>query len=96
MATRLSEEAIQAQLAELPDWLLDNGMIVRTFRLRDFASALLFVGAVGYLAEAANHHPDILINYNRVRLALVTHDAGGLTEQDFTLAKQIDALPGAE
>jgi 4a-hydroxytetrahydrobiopterin dehydratase len=51
------------------------------------------VCAVGYLAEAAEHHPDIVINYNRVRLALTTHDSGGITEKDFALASAINNLP---
>ncbi len=58
----------------------------------DFAAALAFVNRVGTAAEQAGHHPDIDIRYNRVRLALVSHDAGGLTEKDFALAATIDAL----
>ena len=62
--------------------------------LADFRAALLYVGAVGYLAEQANHHPDVLIQWNRVTLTLSTHSAGGLTGDDFALARQISALPG--
>jgi 4a-hydroxytetrahydrobiopterin dehydratase len=93
MTAKLSEAQIQEHLANVPGWALEDGMIVRTFTLKDFTAALTFVGACGHLAEAAGHHPDITINYNRVKLALVTHDAGGLTEKDFALAAQINALP---
>lgn len=93
MAAKLAEAEVKARLEKLTGWTLENGEITRTVKLRDFTAALVFVGAVGLLAEAAGHHPDITITYNRVRLALVTHDAGGLTEKDFALAAQIDALP---
>lgn len=93
MTAKLSEAQVQDHLAKVPGWVVEGGMIVRTFALKDFTAALTFVGACGYLAEAAGHHPDITINYNRVKLALVTHDAGGLTERDFALAAHINALP---
>jgi 4a-hydroxytetrahydrobiopterin dehydratase len=93
MASKLSEAEVKAHLEELSAWTLENGEITRTVKLRDFTAALVFVGGVGLLAEAAGHHPDITITYNRVKLALVTHDAGGLTEKDFALAAEIDALP---
>jgi len=93
MADRLSDSQVQQFLRDIPGWALTHGEITRTFTLRDFAAALVFVGAVGHLAEAAGHHPDITIKYNRVTLALVTHDAGGLTEKDFALAGKINALP---
>ena len=59
---------------------------------KDFRDALLYLGAVGYLAESANHHPDIDISWNKVTLNLVTHSAGGLTANDFALAREISAL----
>jgi 4a-hydroxytetrahydrobiopterin dehydratase len=93
VATKLSDADVTTYLANLNKWALVNGEITRTVQLRDFTSALVYVGAVGLLAEAAGHHPDITITYNRVKLALVTHDAGGLTEKDFALAAQIDAMP---
>lgn len=93
MVDRLSDSQVQQFLGDIPGWALDHGEITRTFTLRDFTAALVFVGAVGYLAEAAGHHPDITIKYNRVTLALVTHDAGGLTEKDFALAGKINTLP---
>ena len=66
--------------------------ISRTFEFKDFPAAIKFVEAVAALAEQAWHHPDIDIRWNKVTLALTTHDAGGLTEKDFTLAKQFDGI----
>lgn len=81
------------QLARVPHWRIIDGVLTRTVMFKDFSAALLFVNAVGWLAEAAAHHPDIDIRWNKVRLALTTHDANGLTILDFGLAAQIDALP---
>ena len=81
-----SAEEAQSRLDSLPGWKIEEGMLVKTFKFKDFLSALHFVNRVGELAEAAGHHPDIDIRYNRVRLSLMTHDAGGLTEKDFNLA----------
>ncbi len=88
----LSSAEIDQQLAATPSWQIINGELTRTFELADFRSALAFVNKVGELAEAANHHPDIDIRYNKVRFALVTHSAGGLTKNDFDLATRIDSL----
>jgi 4a-hydroxytetrahydrobiopterin dehydratase len=84
----LSQAEITTRLGSLPNWQIESGALVRTFTFADFRAALAFVNRVGELAEAAAHHPDIDIRYNRVRLSLVTHDAGGLTEKDFALAVQ--------
>jgi 4a-hydroxytetrahydrobiopterin dehydratase len=88
----LTGPKLSARLAELPQWQVEQGELVRTFAFRDFRAALAFVNAVGECAERAGHHPDIDIRYNRVRLALVTHDAGGLTEKDFALAAEADKV----
>jgi 4a-hydroxytetrahydrobiopterin dehydratase len=88
----LSPDAVQARLTQLPGWQIESGELVRTFEFPDFVAALAFVNKVGELAESAGHHPDIDIRYNRVRLALVTHSAGGLTEKDFDLAAQVRNL----
>lgn len=87
----LSAEQANARLASAPEWEIVNGELVRTFQFKDFRAALTFVNRVGELAEEAGHHPDIDIRYNRVRLALVTHDAGGLTDKDFSLAARADS-----
>ncbi|MGA9586095.1 MAG: 4a-hydroxytetrahydrobiopterin dehydratase [Terracidiphilus sp.] len=74
----------------MPDWQIESGELVRTFLFKDFRASLAFVNKVGDLAENAGHHPDIDIRYNKVRLALVTHDAGGVTQKDFDLAAASD------
>jgi 4a-hydroxytetrahydrobiopterin dehydratase len=73
-------------------WTREGDVLVTSVKLRDFAAALEFVNAVGAAAEAANHHPDIDIRWNTVRLALTTHDSGGLTRFDLALAATIDRL----
>jgi 4a-hydroxytetrahydrobiopterin dehydratase len=73
-------------------WGRDGDELVKEVRHRDFAESLEFVNRVGALAEAANHHPDIDIRWNTVRLRLSTHSAGGLTEKDLSLAAEIDAI----
>jgi 4a-hydroxytetrahydrobiopterin dehydratase len=88
----LSTEEANRQLEALPEWKIESGELVRTFQFKDFRAALGFVNRVGDLAEEAGHHPDIDIRYNRVRLALVTHDAGGLTGKDFDLAVRAEKL----
>ena len=71
----------------------NSGAIEKTFTLTGFPQTLLFVQAVGLLAESKKRHPEILIQWNKVRLSLTTHDAGGLTSKDFELAKMINGLP---
>lgn len=91
----LTDEQVAERLAGVPGWTRDHDNIVHAQKLADFKAALLYVGAVAYLAEAANHHPDILIEWNKVTLTLSTHSAGGLTVNDFALAEQINRLaPG--
>jgi len=79
-------------LSALPEWQCHGEIISRTFAFKDFPAAMLFVNQVADLAEQAQHHPDVDIRWNKVTLALTTHDADGLTEKDFALAKQCDAL----
>ena len=88
----LSTEALSHELATVPDWAHAGDAIRRTVTRADFRAAMLYVGAVAYLAEEANHHPDILVQWNKVTLTLSTHSAGGLTANDFALARTIDAL----
>jgi 4a-hydroxytetrahydrobiopterin dehydratase len=94
MADRLSEEMINTQLANLNSWSREGDEIRRTIKCASFPAAIAFVTQVGFLAEAAGHHPDIDIRWRRVTLALTTHDAGGLTEKDFDLAGQINSIGG--
>jgi 4a-hydroxytetrahydrobiopterin dehydratase len=91
MAT-LTPEQVATELAATPGWLVSDGQLTRTVTRKDFRDALLFVNAVGFLAERANHHPDVLIAWNAVTLTLISHSAGGLTENDFALARQINEL----
>jgi 4a-hydroxytetrahydrobiopterin dehydratase len=88
----LSEDEISDRLAAVPAWTREGDSIMHRETLAGFAAAVLYVGAVAYLAEAADHHPDITIQWNKVTLTLSTHSAGGLTDKDFALAGQISQL----
>lgn len=92
--TALPDAEIEQRLTEIGGWRRGEGSsIVRELKFADFASAIAFVNSVADLAEAANHHPDILVHgWNMVRLTLSTHSEGGLTGADFTLAGQIDRI----
>ena len=87
-----TEAQIVLALLTLPEWKRAGDEIARTFVFKDFIAAMEFTNAVASLAEQAQHHPDIDVRWNKVTLALTTHDAGGLTENDFALARQCDAL----
>jgi 4a-hydroxytetrahydrobiopterin dehydratase len=89
---KLTAAQIKTALPSVPDWKKRGSTITRTFVFKDFPAAIKFVNAVAKLAEKAGHHPDIDIRWNKVTLVLTTHDAGGLTEKDFTLARKFDAL----
>jgi 4a-hydroxytetrahydrobiopterin dehydratase len=91
MADRLSDDAVDKGLASL-QWSREGDELVREVTREDFAGAMRFVNAVADLAEAANHHPDIAISWNKVTLRLTSHDAGGLTQSDLDLATEIDRL----
>ena len=88
----LDEQQRSEFLASHPDWTLDGETIIRRFDLEDFKAAMGFVIRVALAAEVADHHPDIDIRWNKVTIALTTHDAGGLTERDTSLAAQIETL----
>lgn len=88
----LSEKEIAAQLQEAALWERKGQEIVRTFKLPSFAESIQFVGKVAAYADQVDHHPDILIQYNKVTLTLSTHDAGGLTKKDFDSARKADEL----
>jgi 4a-hydroxytetrahydrobiopterin dehydratase len=91
--TLLSSAEIEALLPSIPAWHQDESKIIRTFRFASFPSAISFVCEVAHVAEALDHHPDILIQYRSVTLTLTTHSAGGLTTLDFQTASAIEALP---
>jgi 4a-hydroxytetrahydrobiopterin dehydratase len=90
----LSEDDI-AQALSTVSWKRDGDRLTRTLKLADFRAAMAFVNRVADVAEDLNHHPDISISWNRVDLAVSTHDSGGLTDLDFDLARRVDALEGA-
>jgi 4a-hydroxytetrahydrobiopterin dehydratase len=86
---------INERLAGHPDWRLgDDGQLHAAFTLKNFAQVMLFANAIAHLAEVANHHPDLLIHgWKYLSISLMTHDQGGITDLDFELITQIDALP---
>jgi 4a-hydroxytetrahydrobiopterin dehydratase len=86
-----SDAEIQGALAELPGWKREAKALVKTFDMKGFKAAMAFAGTVGELAQRADHHPDILIQYHRVTLTLSSHDRGGITDRDLRLARQIEA-----
>ena len=87
----LDDDQIAARLATLTGWERDGDEIVKTFELPTFPDAIAFVTRIADKAEAANHHPDSDIRWRKVRVAFTTHDAGGLTELDLDLARQVEA-----
>ena len=91
MAT-LTDVELEQAIASLPGWQMESGELVREYKFPDFAAAMRFVNQVADEAEKANHHPDIDIRYNRVRLALISHDSGGITQRDISMAKRIASL----
>ena len=93
-AAKMTPNQIDLAIKDLPDWKINsNGEIEKTFSLTGFAQSLMFVNSVGLIAESKNHHPDILIQWNKVRLSLTTHDSDGLTDKDFEIARLVNALP---
>jgi len=89
---KLDEAAIRKALESAKEWTLDGAAIRRQFTLASFPDAIAFVTRVAFDAEAADHHPDILINFKRVTLTYSTHSEGGLTQKDFDGARKADAL----
>lgn len=92
---KLTEAEIKTSLADVPDWSELEGEIQRTYQFADFEEAMRFVNRVADEAERTQHHPDILIRYNKVTLTLSTHDAGGITNKDFDLARSADQYADA-
>jgi 4a-hydroxytetrahydrobiopterin dehydratase len=90
----MSDTEVKAALTDLPGWELAGSDIVKEYKFADFVAAIAFVNQLAERAEAANHHPDIDIRWNKVRLALSTHSEGGLTSNDFALAAEIESLAG--
>lgn len=89
---KLDNDVIGDRLEDFPEWSQSGDTLQRTFVFDDFNEAMSFVNRVARLAEAQQHHPDILIRYNKVTLTLTTHDAGGVTKRDFTLAGSLNGV----
>jgi 4a-hydroxytetrahydrobiopterin dehydratase len=87
--TVLNPSELDGLLKEHPEWKLDSGKLVRDWSFKDFVQAMSFVNRVAELAETAGHHPDIDIRYNKVRLGLISHDAGGITNRDARMAGRL-------
>jgi 4a-hydroxytetrahydrobiopterin dehydratase len=91
---KMSESEIAAALMKQPEWSETGEAIQRTYQFKDFAESMRFVNRVAEAAESAQHHPDILIRWNKVTLTLSTHDASGITHKDFALAAKCDGFAG--
>ena len=94
MSTVLSAAEIDQALHSLPGWEHQGDSIARVFQFGNFLEAMEFVNKIAVVAEAANHHPDIVINYNKVTLSLVSHDSGGITQRDIRMAGKINEVVG--
>ena len=89
-------DAVDARLAEhLPQWSVKDGHLRRTYKTRKWPETVMLFNAIGYLAEQADHHPDVTASYASLEIRLTTHSAGGITDKDFDLARRIEALAGA-
>ena len=94
MPTRLSDLEIQRALGMLPGWARRGEVLTKTFTFPSFAEGIEFVRRMAVAADAVNHHPDIDIRYTKVICTLSTHDAGGITASDLSLASTIETLAG--
>ncbi|MEM9544204.1 MAG: 4a-hydroxytetrahydrobiopterin dehydratase [Cyanobacteria bacterium P01_E01_bin.42] len=92
MTQLLNQTEIQTRLQTLTGWQQNGKVIQQTFKFKDFIEAIAFINRLVEPAEAAGHHPDLEISYNKVTVAMTSHDAGGLTEKDFTMAATISKL----
>jgi 4a-hydroxytetrahydrobiopterin dehydratase len=93
MATKertYTEAEIQGKLKDLPGWWVEDGWIRRTYKTDGWPTTLMLVNSIGYIAEAANHHPDLSVSWARVIVKLQNHAAGGITDKDFELARKIE------
>jgi 4a-hydroxytetrahydrobiopterin dehydratase len=90
--SKLSADQVAVNLNLLPQWKFEENKLVKSFTKGTFMEAIDFVVAIAKLADAANHHPDLLIQYKKVTISLSTHDSHGVTGKDFLLAQQIEGL----
>jgi len=87
-----SDEEIEHKLSELPGWFYQDGWIRRNYKTNGWQTTLMLVNAIAFLSEAAYHHPDLAVTWAKVTVKLSTHSAGGITDKDFLLAKQIEQI----
>lgn len=92
---KLSDESINEHLTRLPGWAVQSGAITKTYQFANFIGSMEFVNGLAEAAESVHHHPDIDIRYDKVTVALVTHDAGGITDLDLQLAATAESLSQA-
>lgn len=90
--TKLNEEQVAVYLGKLPDWTYESEALRKTFQLPDFRNAIRFVHQIADIVEKDNHHPDLLIRFNKVTVTLTTHDVHGVTGKDFLVAQQIESI----
>ncbi|HUX24628.1 MAG TPA: 4a-hydroxytetrahydrobiopterin dehydratase [Burkholderiales bacterium] len=88
----LARAQIDAGLAQLPGWAYAEGAISKTFAFGNYAETIAFVNAVAWIAQREDHHPDMLVGYDKCRVAFSTHSVGGISENDFICAAKIEAL----
>jgi 4a-hydroxytetrahydrobiopterin dehydratase len=88
----LEDEQVETRLGELDGWSREGDAIVKEFKLDDFQGSVEFINRLTPVAEDMNHHPDLQVSWNKVKVSITTHSEGGLTENDFELAKSIDPL----
>ena len=88
--TTYDEAEVHRRLADLPGWYYEDGWIRRVYKTDGWPTTLMLVNAIGYFAEAAYHHPDLSVTWGRITVKLATHSAGGITDKDFALARQIE------
>ena len=87
-----NEQEASRALAEIPAWRAERGTITRTFETEGWGTTLMLVNAIGFVAEAADHHPDLEVSWAKVAVRLSTHSAGGITDKDIALAREIERL----
>ena len=89
---KLSDEEVTAELTALSGWAVENGQIAKRFLFKTYKDGLVFGLAVGQIADQLNHHPDLEVGYAKVRVAVNTHDVGGLSPYDFEFARRVESL----
>ncbi len=90
----LSRQEIDALLCEVPGWTVENGALVKTYQFAGYHETIAFVNALAWIAHREDHHPELVVGYNRCRVEYSTHSVGGLSENDFICAAKLEALQG--